>query len=189
MSISFSNIDELCQKMKENQNICLFLDTNIVISYYDNDEHIMKLVNNNPDRCFVTPSVVRECVKYTPGAEFTRIDYNDTDPKKFELAWKILKETLEIGDNFKTDTMILFEAGCLAPFVPDPSICFPIAIFITMNMKFLRRCLQTGEKRLLIQQAISQAGLENLVCAYSLFRSKLTPFVQIGGGADISIVN
>jgi hypothetical protein len=185
----FTTVDELCQRMKENRDICLFLDTNIVVSYYENKENARKLVINNPDRCFVTPSVVKECVRYSPGPEFTRIGYNDTDPERMELAWKILKETIRIPDNYKTDTIILFEAGSLAPFVPDEFIIFPEAIFITQNMKFLRRCLRTGERRLLVQQAISQAGLENLVCAYCLSGSELLPFVQIGGGAKIGIVN
>ena len=29
--------------------------------------NVRKLVINNPDRCFVTPSVVKECVKFSPG--------------------------------------------------------------------------------------------------------------------------
>lgn len=185
----FTTVDELCNRMKENRDICLFLDTNIVISYYENNENIRKLVINNPDRCFVTPSVVRECVRYSPGSEFTRIGYNSTEPERIEIAWKILKETLKIPDNYKTDTVILFEAGSLAPFVPDTCIIFPEPIFITQNMKFLKRCLQTGEKRLLFQQAISQAGLENLICVYGLSDSELLPFVQIGGGTKIGIVN
>jgi hypothetical protein len=187
-----NNIDELCALMRQNSDICLFFDTNMIISYYDihddNNINVRRIVSENPGRCYVTPSVVTECVRQPPGPEFIRLEYPPHCSQRLTRAWQRLKELMRIGDNFKTDIIILFEVGCLAPYVPDKNIIFPHSVFITQNMKFMRRCLENPEKRLQVQQTISQSGLENLTCAYNLDGDKMTPFVRKGGGADPTFV-
>jgi predicted nucleic acid-binding protein len=193
-NISFSNIDELCEKIKNHKDIFLFLDTNIISSYYDdkdlNHKNVQKLINQSENRCFITPSVMKECIKFKPGPEFNLVK---SDEKFYEgrldTGWRYLQESLKIGEKFKTDVMILFEASSLPPYIKGhDNISIPNAFFITQNMKFLKRCLISLDNRKLIQQAISQSGLENLVCAYGLDCDKLTPFVQIGGGASLDEV-
>lgn len=190
--VSFNNVEELCIIMKKRNDICLFFDTNMIITYYDDDDlntqSVRKIVFDNQDRCFVTPSVVKECKKTTLGPEFIKIDYDINYQNRLQRGWERLKKTMNIGDNFKTDIIILFEVGCLAPLVPDKNIVFPFPIFITQNMKFLRRCLENPEKRQMVQDVICQSGLENLTCAYSLVGDKLEPFVRKGGGVNIDFV-